>query len=706
MRRALFIVLLHFMALQLLAQHEKTTFQTLSPWKPSTDIRSDVIMVYGVGSSPTLSFHDRVNSWRERGYTTHFMTGISWGGFRDYFSGQWDGELHDDEVQKRSSGEDIMHGPNVPYVVPTHSFLDYFKEMHIKPVIDEGINTMFLEEPEFWVWSGYSEAFKREWQDYYGFPWQPQHESAEYTYLSNKLKHHLYCRALDEAFAYAKQYGREQGMEVRCFVPTHSLLNYAQWGVVSPEASLNTMENCDGYIAQVWTGTSRMTNHYNGVLKERVFEMAFLEYGCLESMARPTGRKMFFLTDPIEDRVVNWEDYRRNYQATFTAQLLYPNITNYEVMPWPDRIYEREYPISADSEEKIYIPRSYSTQMQVMINALNDMPASENRVDGAQGISVLLSNSVMFHQPFEGFEDPYLVNFFGLAMPLVKQGIPLGITHMENLGYEEALRDMQVLLMTYANMKPLDPETHQIIAEWVEKGGCLIYCGRDDDPFQTVSEWWNTNGNHFSAPSQHLFALMGMEEQAVEGHYRFGEGHVYVLRHNPQKFVLTEGADSLLLQTLEATYGPCKRKNYFLLRRDPYLIASVVDESPVSIEPLSLKGRFIDLFDPSLPILGEKVVQPGEQAFLYDLDKVTDKTYPKVLAAASRQYEEEVTTNSYGFISKSPANTSNVMRILLPKKPEKVQTSVANSSIWDEESQTLLLGFENDPEGVQVRIEW
>ena len=706
MRRALFFVLLLFMALQLLAQHEKTTFQTLSPWKPSTDIRSDVVMVYGVGSSPTLSFHDRVNSWRERGYTTHFMTGISWGGFRDYFSGRWDGELHDDEVQKRSSGEDIMHGPNVPYVVPTHSFLNYFKERHIKPVIDEGINTIFLEEPEFWVWSGYSEAFKREWQEYYGFPWQPQHESAEYTYLSNKLKHHLYCRALDEAFAYAKQYGREQGMEVHCFVPTHSLLNYAQWGVVSPEASLNTMENCDGYIAQVWTGTSRMTNHYNGVLKERVFEMAFLEYGCLESMARPTGRKMFFLTDPIEDRVVNWEDYRRNYQATFTAQLLYPNITNYEVMPWPERIYEREYPISADSEEKNYIPRSYSTQMQVMINALNDMPASENRVDGAQGISVLLSNSIMFHQPFEGFEDPYLVNFFGLSMPLVKQGIPLGITHMENLGYEETLRDVQVLLMTYANMKPLDPEAHQRIADWVEKGGNLIYCGRDDDPFQTVSEWWNTNGNHFSAPSQHLFALMGMEEQAVEGHYRFGEGHVYVMRRNPQEFVLTEGADSLLLQTLESAYGPCEKKNYFLLRRDPYLIASVMDESPISSKPLLLKGRFIDLFDPSLPILGEKVVQPGEQAFLLDLDKGQEKKYPQVLASASRQYDETFTDHGFSFVSKSPANTNNSMRILLPQAPKQVQVSVASQSSWDEESQTLLLKFENDPDGVEVRMLW
>ena len=203
------IVLSLLMWQSLWAQREKTSFQTLTEWKPTIDVRSDVVMVYGAGDYTTLSFHDRVNSWRDHGYATHFMSGIAWGGFDAYFKGEWDGKPHNDEVQKRLSGEGIMHGPNSPYVVPTHS-----------------------------------------------------------------------------------------------------LLNYAQWGIVSPECSLHSLENCDGYIAQVWTGTSRMANHYNGVLKERVFEMAFLEYGCLESMARPTGRKMYFLTDPIEDRAVNWEDYK------------------------------------------------------------------------------------------------------------------------------------------------------------------------------------------------------------------------------------------------------------------------------------------------------------------------------------------------------------------------------------------------------------
>ena len=35
----------------------------------------------------------------ERGYTTHFMTGIAWGEYQDYFTGAWDGRAHFDEGQ-------------------------------------------------------------------------------------------------------------------------------------------------------------------------------------------------------------------------------------------------------------------------------------------------------------------------------------------------------------------------------------------------------------------------------------------------------------------------------------------------------------------------------------------------------------------------------------------------------------------------------
>lgn len=699
---------------------EKTTFQTAGPWKPVTDIRSDLVMVYGANNGSHMSFRDRVESWRQRGYTTHFMTGIAWGGYEDYFTGIWDGRQHLDEGQKTMRGDTLWHGRMVPYIVPSGNYLTYFKERHIKPVIDAGIDAIFLEEPEFWARAGYSEAFKREWQDYYGFPWRPQHESAENTYLSNKLKYHLYYRALNEVFTYAKQYGREKGMDVRCYVPTHSLLNYSQWQIVSPEASLASMESCDGYIAQVWTGTSREPNYFYGRIKERVFETAFLEYGCMESMTRPTGRKMFFLTDPIEDRARDWEDYKRNYQATFTAQLLYPQIADYEVMPWPDRIYEGLYRVSADSEERAHIPRFYSTQMQVMINTLNRMPLSKNRVSGSQGVSVLMANSLMFQrspQPVEGYDDPQLSNFYGEALPMLKRGIPVSITHLENVGYADTWKDVRVLLMSYSNMKPLSPDAHKHLAEWVRKGGTIVYSGRDDDPYQRVQEWWNQGNMHYAAPSEHLFSLMDIPEKAEEGVYSYGKGKVYVLRHDPKEYVLKEGGDGKFWSTVEKAYGKLQQKNSFYLERGPYTLVAVLDENVVSREPFVLEGDYIDLFSPELTYLSEVSIPTGQQGFVFDLKKINKKR-PQVVAAASRQYDETATKDGFSFICKSPLNTRGIVCLYLPESYRSPQVSCTDAegnaihyelrflpaSISPIADRLLWLTFENSPEGIKVQI--
>jgi hypothetical protein len=708
----------------------KTTFQTSGPWKPVTDVRADAAMVYGVGGNPGdrnnrlgMTFEERVASWRDHGYITHFMTGIAWGQYQEYFTGEWDGKWHLDEGQVERRGDTIWHGHMVPYIVPSMNFIKYMKERHVKRVIDAGIDAIFMEEPEFWMRGGYSEAFKREWQDYYGFPWRAQHESPENTYLANKLKYHLYYRALNEVFTYAKEYGRSKGMDVKCYVPTHSLVNYSQWHIVSPEASLASLPCVDGYIAQVWTGTSRARNYFNGREKERVFETAYLEYGSMESMTAPTGRKMFFLTDPIEDNAQkDWHDYKINYQKTFTAQLLYPGIANYEVMPWPDRIYENFYAINSEDRTRVRIPRHFSTQMQVMINTLNKMPLSDNKVTGPGGISVLMANSLMFQSfpTHAGYEDPQLSNFFGQALPLLKRGVPVKTAHIENLGFPEALASTNVLLMTYANMKPMDPAAHTHIANWVKKGGVVIYSATDTDPFQTVLEWWNSGGNKFKAPADHLFGLMGIPAGAAEGEYRHGSGTVYVLRTDPKDFVLRPDGDGKFIDIVRTMYeqrakaGSLTFKNSFYLERGPYTMIAVVDEG-VNGEPYTIEGKFIDLFDPNLPVVRTRSVAPGREAYLFDVDRVADKSRPQVLAAASREYDEKIGANSYSFIAKSPAETSNVARVLLPAKPTSVlvngtevvsRTGNSNAGGWDEFSGTWLLRFENDPNGVSVEFKW
>ncbi|MFO7783501.1 MAG: hypothetical protein R6V25_02630 [Desulfatiglandales bacterium] len=438
------------------------------------------------------------------------------------------------------------------------------------------------------------------------------------------------------------------------------------------------------------------------------------------AMTAPTGRKMYFLTDPIEDWPRDWADYKKNYQATFTAQLLYPNIANYEVMPWPNRIYQGLYKTSADSDQKERIPRFYSTQMQVMINALNHMPLSDNKLSGSQGIRVLMSNTLMFQRfPIhEGYQEPQLSNFYGQALPFLKRGVPVKTMHLENVGYADSWNNTKILLMSYSNMKPLSPEGHDHIATWVKNGGVLVYCGRDRDPFQNVQEWWNTGGNDYETASAHLFEKLNIPSGKKEGAYEYGKGTVYIIRKDPKEFVMEAEKDEELIGVVkelyeqEANAGQLRFKNNFYLERGVYDLIAVLDES-VSEEPYVQYGRLIDLFDPELPVLTEKKVDPGKQAFLLNLDRVKNPGTPQVLASASRVYDEGIKKGNYEFVTKSPLNTTNVMRVLTPGKPENVTVIDQNGTEitdfewqWDEKSSTSRLKFENHPDGIKVQISW
>lgn len=698
---------------------QKTTFQTAHIWIPEIDVRADAAIVYGVSETNQAPFEERVKSWKERGYQVDFMTGIAWGQYFDYFLGKWDGQNHLGVGQVTIKGDTIMHGRNMPYVVPVQSFIDYMKEKVIKRVIDAGITNIFLEEPEFWARAGYSQPFKEEWKKYYGFDWRPQDASPENTYLSNKLKYHLFYNAIDQVSAYAKQYGKSKGKEVKVYIPTHSLVNYSSWQIVSPEASLASLPGIDGYIAQVWTGTSREPVYFNGKKRERVFENAFLEYGSMLSMTAPTKRKLFFLTDPIEDWPRDWADYKKNYQATFTAQILYPTVDNYEVMPWPERIYTRPYKL-ANSDSAVLIPKYYSTQMQVMINVLNKMPLSSNKINGVNDIGVLMSNSLMFQRfpTHNSYEDPQFSNFYGQTLPLVKRGIAVQTVHAENLAYPATLSQIKVLVMSYSNMKPDKPEVHQHIADWVKKGGVLIYVGKDDDPYQSVMEWWNTKGNQYKTPSAHLFKLLNIDPLSGKEKFTVGKGTVYVIKENPKEFVLKQNNDTAYMNIIKQAYeadakaGKLITKDNFYLERGPYDIISVMDEN-ADAKPYHIDGPVIDLFDPKLPVLASKDVQPGEQSLLFDINRITDKSKPQVLASASRNYDEKIAGRSYSFIAKSPVNTNNVMRILLPENAKQIivtdnKDKVINNaqSSWDESSKTLFLQFDNNPDGVKVQLKW
>lgn len=697
---------------------ERLSFQTGAKWQPRTHIQSDVAMVYGIG--PTLP--ERMKTWKERGYRIHVMTGVAWGQYQDYLNGKFDGTNHWDEAQTTRDGTKIMHGnsTDVPYMSPGKDYGKYLT-VGVKRALDAGAEAIHLEEPEFWARGGYSQSFRREWKAYYGENWQPPHSSPDAQYRASKLKYFLYRRALSQVFDFVKDYGKQNGRVIPCYVPTHSLINYAHWRIVSPESSLLEV-GADGYIAQVWTGTSRTPNVYEGRRKERTFETAFLEYGAMQNLVRASGRRVWYLNDPIEDNPNHsWEDYRTNWESTLTASLLQPEVWRYEVMPWPDRIFTRPYPVKNLSErkpgeevERVPIPKAYETELQAVIRALGDMKQPESTIrwehSGTRGIGVLVSDTMMFQRAEPNPSDSNLGSFYGLAMPLVKRGIPVEPVQIESATQPGFLKPYRLLFLTYEGQKPPKPEFHRELADWVRAGGALVVVDDDRDPYNAAHDWWNTAPHTYKTPRHHLFEALGIPPQAT-GLHRVGKG--IVLRENQSPAALTyqaTGAEEIRQMAKRAAAEvkmAWKESNALVLRRGPYVVAAGLDESVPGIKPVELTGRFIDLFDAELRVLPKVVLSPGKRALLMDLDRVkTDM--PRIAAAATWVKQEKANAERLQFRAEGIAESGAVVQVMAKRAPTSVQINgkALGRNEYDFEGQMLRLHFRNRPEGVPVEVQF
>jgi len=561
---------------------ERTCFQTGQAWSSSGNLRSDVAIVYGI--DPGLP--DRIATWRARGYRIHVMTGVSWGRYQDYLYGRFDGLNHEDEAQTDRQGNKISHGGDVYYMCPGTNY-GKFLCVGVQRALDAGAEAIHLEEPEFWVRGGYSEGFKREWRSFYGEVWQAPHSSVDAQWRSSKLKYFLYGRALQQVFDYVQDYNRRTGRNVRCYVPTHSLINYAHWQIVSPESSLARLNGCDGYIAQVWTGTARTPNLFRGRARERTFDTAFLEYGAMQNLVRATGRRVWYLNDPIEDNPNHdWADYRLNWECTLTASLLQPEVCRYEVAPWPERVFSGKYPHGAKPEDRHPIPPGYATELQIVMNALNDMDQKPVHWDcGTLGIGVVVSDSLMFERGEPEGSDPHMSHFYGLALPLLKHGMPVTPVQLENLIVPGYLDHVRALLLSYHGQKPQRPEVHAPLVDWVKRGGALMVVDDDKDPFNSVREWWNQNGLKYRTPREQLFEQLGIDQKllAFESKpIKVGRGVVSWLRQDPAWFAAQPDGDEILLKTVASAAHEVHLKlhetDHFLLRRGQYVIAAGLDE--------------------------------------------------------------------------------------------------------------------------------
>lgn len=663
-------------------------FQTSQGWSPRVNVESQMVMVYGIDST----MPERIKSWRDHGYRVAVMTGVAWGRYGDYLRGDFDGREHWNETQQEKSGKLILHsGREVPYISPTESYGKYLSK-GVERALEAGAEAIYLEEPEFWARAGWSDAFKSEWQAYYHEPWQAPDSSPDAQYRASKLKYFLYRRALAQVFAFVKQWGQQHGRSIPCYVATHSLINYAQWQIVSPESSLLEV-GADGFIAQVWTGTSRTPNVYQTERKERTFETAFLEYGAVQNIARSSGKRIWYLNDPIEDNPNHsWTDYRRNWESTLVASLLQPHVSSYEILPWPDRIFGPKglYPVTEPTSanpkpERAAISPAYETELQTVFHALGQMsqPKTFWQSAGTQDIGVLVSDTMMFQRTQPQPSDPDLGSFYGLALPFLMRGMPVEPVQIESTyqGKDPAdfLKNYKLLLLTYEGQKPPSPAFHKAIASWVRGGGALVVVDDDKDPYNRATDWWNSGQMRLATPRLDLFSTLGLDPSA-QGMHHVGHGVVVYAAKSPA--ALTQdpsGADTvrrLAHEAAEPIHLSWKETDSLVLRRGPFVIASGLDGSDG--KPFSLQGTYVNLFDPHLGLVKNPNIRSGNRALLLD-PSFFPSSQPRIVAASATITDVSVAPHQMAFSASSiegrgPDDLTSV-RLLLPKAPADVTIS-------------------------------
>ena len=733
----------------------KTGFQEIEPWSSEIDLQTDFVMVYGLNES----LESRMQQYRERGYKVHLMLGCAWGNYKEYLCGKWDGKEHWDECQTDRNGNPILHGVDTPYMVPTRSFIQYLTE-HLCTLIDKGITEIYMEEPEFWEAGGYSEAFKKEYLAYYGVDWEPPHTNINAKYRSSRLKAYLYGRLVRHLSRNIKEYGRKTGKEIHFYVATHSLVNYAQWKIMSPESRLLDVDEVDGFIAQVWTGTSGTGNVYEGHYKSRTFETAYLEYGIMQELVKGTDKEVWFLQDPVEDNPEHgWEEYEDKYKKTLTAALFWPDVDHYEVCPWPNRVFKGRYPRKVglaegmipteDMEGAKNIPDTYATFLASMIQTLGDMTKGENETE-KDAVGVFLADSCMYQRTYpdhvehhgqkinlSGMEDwmnrlifqkeeerqlllsmekmEYAYkeccafpDWFGLTLPLLKYGLPIQPVYFDHMvRYDEYLRKYRYLILSYEFMKPESEEFHHKLVEWVKQGGTLFYIGKDFDPYNYLQEWWQKF--FCDTPAQHLFAEFGMDKEPANGCYRIGEGNVLVWNEVPALLSVNEAiADKYrnwIREGLKMGGYHWKMCNYLSVRRDPYIVIASMQESDMG-SVYTKEGLFVDLYEDKYPVVERVLVEPGQEKLLFDLEKIKEDV--RIIATAAR-IENMVCENGQLSIEAKAIDHIQVnMRIRLPGKPEDLCAhtesgkNIELQSVWDEKSRTVLLSYRSNNEKVYI----
>ena len=713
-----------------------TTYQTGGGYTDALYIPTDSVMVY------TLDPANYAN-WAKKSdvYTIDMMIAIN----RADISYVDAPPGHRGEVQTRKDGSPLTHGssPNVFYMIPTESFIDRICEQLEACLRIKASRMIALEEPEIFDDAGYSAAFKAEWRAFFGEEWTDPASSPAARYKAAKLKVHLFERAITQI----AQRVKTVCPETKICIATHSTVNYDNYGITAGIDHYAKLPGVDGIIGLTWSDTARMPLKYDGASETDVYSYAALEYASY--MDTVEDLEFYALADPKADNPnLTWGDYETLYRHTIAASLMQPEINRFEVLPWPDRSF-------------FAAPDEYKTEQLNVFAALERVSgkASVLRAGTARvalGISDTMSwlDETASKEPLQALE--------GLAVPLIKDGIPLKTKSLDFIDDPADLADVDLLILSYEAMKPQSERTNEAVARWVKDGGTVLYIGGRDALDGAKGEWWSAAGSPFND----LLGRLGLADiqmrlpQSLPGFFRWtgdGLGALDKARIEVNRLrladadanaaftgdintVLKSGCDSvgidqsveegrfiafgfpayltskaggagltraLVKYALGAAGSAYNKQNLVQIRRGDIVGAHAFDRAA------KIEGTFIDLFDSELGVVNGAAVEKGGSALLLDIAGL-DLTVPRLAFTGGRPAAAaEETAEKTAFTVTGPAMADISSRFVCAKGvyPQSVSVLREGRQItpyikWDKAASSLLLQYEGSPAGVSVEVTW
>lgn len=673
----------------------KTFFQTNTAYDPRLAIAVDAVVVHRHGDG-LESLKQSIGSWQERGFVVGRMFFSDSDATNVYWKGKWDGTPHEDEVERDAAGNVVQCSGIRPYMLPTDGWTRHLEEM-TRISVQAGADAVLPEEPLAHSFTGYEGAFKPLFERRFGIPWQPESASPEAHFLTCQLKTELYLELEQRLARVTKAEAARIGKPIDFLLPVHPLYSNRASRLVAPMGAALGMKELDGYVGQVWTGPVNWALANYSSPDKSFFTSAYALYDYFAALTDGTDKKMWMLADPVEDDPNHkWSEFELWYRHCLAAKLMFPRVENYEVMPWPDRIFLPGYQTGGGTPA----PEPYRVSLLSAIQVLQDIPALPPKAAPESRIGVAVGDSALWMPS----QSPVLDGLYGLILPLLHHGIQPTVSICERWTEPGYLDRFKLIVLSYENFVPTSPEYNLALLKWIRSGGTLLVVGGADElkgnPF-----WW-TQLKCVSA----LDHLLAQAKTARTGDFdaELGKGRLIRRTVSPRQFA-RDAADYLALinQTATQAHLPIpSAQPGFSIARGQFRIVHALRE------PMDVAGPVVDIFDPELPVLDGVKLAPGHSGIYRDVSAAIKANAPAVLHCTHRLMDQHHDRTTSRLTLRGPAGTPAVVRLftagrqaaslIVRSKTGEVPAQVK----LDEPTRSLQIRFENLPEGATIELTW